>query len=541
MNDSLTYIEALKVIKNTEYSSKKSIFIASSANLETLFHFIKANVAKSHDIELDIESNQFGTLRQYIVSSENKTNDILILFPWDLIGSLNWRLGVKVIDVAHIKEIKETLSLIHKKKFKNIIYFSCPLPPGFLNPFQRETLENELSSNINLIGAKNISNVFCLNNFVNTGNPFDNTKLDRIAKEIIDFTDNRKESKKILVTDLDETLWRGILGEDGIEKISADQDQNSFPHFIYQSYLKSLKDRGILLAICSKNDFDLVEEALQSKSFILNMDDFVNVKASYERKSEAIKKISKELNLGLEHFIFIDDNPVEIHEVENALPNVRCFSFKKDLNYLNETFLVLENLFQSSEITQEDKKRTEMYKASTLKVSHKNHEDMDISDYLKSLNMQIIIHDRSESNYDRAIQLINKTNQFNINGIRRDQKEILNIIKNGGKLITAELSDINGSHGEIISFLINDNNLVESFVMSCRVFQREIELFFLDYVIQNISQSIELNFKNTKRNKPVQIFLERLNVKDTDEQITICAETINPFKDSINKIFKDNI
>ena len=77
--------------------------------------------------------------------------------------------------------------------------------------------------------------------------------------------------------------------------------------------------------------------------------------------------------------------------------------------------------------------------------------------------------------------------------------------------------------------------------MSCRVFQREIELFFLDYVIQNISQSIELNFKNTKRNKPVQIFLERLNVKDTDEQITICAETINPFKDSINKIFKDNI
>ena len=115
MNDSLTYIEALKVIKNTEYSSKKSIFIASSANLETLFHFIKANVAKSHDIELDIESNQFGTLRQYIISSENKTNDILILFPWDLIGSLNWRLGVKVIDVAHIKEIKETLSLIHKK------------------------------------------------------------------------------------------------------------------------------------------------------------------------------------------------------------------------------------------------------------------------------------------------------------------------------------------------------------------------------------------------------------------------------------------
>ena len=76
-------------------------------------------------------------------------------------------------------------------------------------------MENELSSNINLIGAKNISNVFCLNNFVNTGNPFDNTKLDRIAKEIIDFTDNRKESKKILVTDLDETLWRGILGEDG--------------------------------------------------------------------------------------------------------------------------------------------------------------------------------------------------------------------------------------------------------------------------------------------------------------------------------------
>ena len=95
------------------------------------------------------------------------------------------------------------------------------------------------------------------------------------------------------------------------------------------------------------------------------MDDFVNVKASYERKSEAIKKISKELNLGLEHFIFIDDNPVEIHEVENALPKVRCFSFKKDLNYLNETFLVLKTFF-NQEITQEDKKG-QMYKASTLR------------------------------------------------------------------------------------------------------------------------------------------------------------------------------
>jgi FkbH-like protein len=477
-----------------------------------------------------------------LISNTHNDREILFLFPWDLIESLNWRTGITSLDAEYQNELNQNFQLIDKQSFQEIFYFSAPLPPIFLNANERESLTSELKMLASKLGSTIIDNGICLKNFISNGCPFDNLCLDETAKEILlALNISNNEAKKIIITDLDETFWKGVLGEDGLDGISAETDPSSHIHFVYQGYLKILKERGILLAICSKNDLDLVEEALRTKPFLVKHEDFVAIKASYERKSIMIRELSKELNLGLEHFVFIDDNPVEVNEILEYLPEVNTFLFPKDLNGLNKIFTELEVKVATSKITAEDKNRTKMYK-NIVQTSHDlKNEIIDLSDYLQSLKMQVTIHDRSKDDNQRAIQLINKTNQFNLNGIRRDEKEVLEIIKNGGNLYSASLSDKNGEHGEVISILIDSTNTALSFVMSCRVFQRDLEYYFLRYLLKNVTPKLKIIFKSTERNKPASMFINKIFNNSNDDVYEVDLVKIKPWDSGLNKIFIDTI
>jgi len=541
-NKSLTYLQALKVIKNTATDKSESRSITCSVNIDPLIHFLRANMIQSYDADLLISTNEFGTLKQHLISNTHNDREILFLFPWDLIESLNWRTGITSLDAEYQNELNQNFQLIDKQSFQEIFYFSAPLPPIFLNANERESLTSELKMLASKLGSTIIDNGICLKNFISNGCPFDNLCLDETAKEILlALNISNNEAKKIIITDLDETFWKGVLGEDGLDGISAETDPSSHIHFVYQGYLKILKERGILLAICSKNDLDLVEEALRTKPFLVKHEDFVAIKASYERKSIMIRELSKELNLGLEHFVFIDDNPVEVNEILEYLPEVNTFLFPKDLNGLNKIFTELEVKVATSKITAEDKNRTKMYK-NIVQTSHDlKNEIIDLSDYLQSLKMQVTIHDRSEDDNQRAIQLINKTNQFNLNGIRRDEKEVLEIIKNGGNLYSASLSDKNGEHGEVISILIDSTNTALSFVMSCRVFQRDLEYYFLRYLLKNVTPKLKIIFESTERNKPASMFINKIFNNSNDDVYEVDLVKIKPWDSGLNKIFIDTI
>jgi FkbH-like protein len=541
-NKSLTYLQALKVIKNTANDKSESRSITCSVNIDPLIHFLRANMIQSYDADLLISTNEFGTLKQHLISNTHNDREILFLFPWDLIESLNWRTGITSLDAEYQNELNQNFQLIDKQSFQEIFYFSAPLPPIFLNANERESLTSELKMLASKLGSTIIDNGICLKNFISNGCPFDNLCLDETAKEILlALNISNNEAKKIIITDLDETFWKGVLGEDGLDGISAETDPSSHIHFVYQGYLKILKERGILLAICSKNDLDLVEEALRTKPFLVKHEDFVAIKASYERKSIMIRELSKELNLGLEHFVFIDDNPVEVNEILEYLPEVNTFLFPKDLNGLNKIFTELEVKVATSKITAEDKNRTKMYK-NIVQTSHDlKNEIIDLSDYLQSLKMQVTIHDRSKDDNQRAIQLINKTNQFNLNGIRRDEKEVLEIIKNGGNLYSASLSDKNGEHGEVISILIDSTNTALSFVMSCIVFQRDLEYYFLRYLLKNVTPKLKIIFKSTERNKPASMFINKIFNNSNDDVYEVDLVKIKPWDSGLNKIFIDTI
>jgi FkbH-like protein len=281
-----------------------------------------------------------------------------------------------------------------------------------------------------------------------------------------------------------------------------------FPHFIYQSYLKLLKHHGVLVAGVTKNDPDLAVAPLKLSEAVLSADDFVAIVASYHPKSAQLAQLAERLNLGLDSFVFVDDNPVEIAEVSTALPQVRTVQFPARAGALPELLDGLSILFHREEVTGEDRDRTSMYRRMLDGMVPKDVGGADLSTFLSSLEMRLKILDRTTGDSTRAIQLINKTNQFNLNGVRRSPQEVGAILARGGRLFTASLEDRHGSHGEILSCLLDNEGRVLSLVMSCRVFQRRVEHAFLVWLSKGRPSGVRLEFIETERNAPLRQFLE---------------------------------
>jgi len=361
----ISFLEASKLIKNVRGLPTKNLRIKSSASLHQLHLYLKAFGAKS-GLDLKIEEIEFGTLRQSLYQEDIEVNDILILFPWDFLGSLDWRTGIssKHVNISSaLKEIDDFFDLVSSKVGSNF-FLEAELPPVTGLKSDIYILLNYISFSarrLNCFVWK--SNFFCLKTYLANGCPFSSDSLSHVCEDIVsNIIKSTNLPKKVIVTDLDFTFWHGILGEDGPDGIKYLPDGTGYVHFIYQTYLKKLKESGVLLCISSKNDANLVEEAFSYNQFIVSYDDFVSIRASYNPKSSNIENLSHELNLGLNDFVFIDDNPIEIEEVKTALPAVTCIQFPKETEQFSNMMQQLHTVFQISKVTTEDKNRTSFYK-----------------------------------------------------------------------------------------------------------------------------------------------------------------------------------
>src|SRR5262249_46020921 len=290
------------------------------------------------------------------------------------------------------------------------------------------------------------------------------------------------EPAKLLISDLDNTMWSGVIAEDGVDGISWEAHGAGYRHFVYQTFLRRLKGEGVLLAAVSRNSPEVALAPLAPGRMTLNETDFVSVVASYHAKSAQIRELAKQLNLGLDAVVFVDDNPVELQEVGQQLPTVQCVAFPKHDDGLAELLRDLNRRFGRRDLTAEDRGRTEMYRRRLEGMVPQAAEGADLHEFLRELKMRLILHDRSSGDRARAVQLINKTNQFNANGRRITDDAVAGILASGGRLLTATLEDRTGSHGEILALLIDGNGLVHAFVLSCRVFQRRVEQAFCTWL-----------------------------------------------------------
>lgn len=304
------------------------------------------------------------------------------------------------------------------------------------------------------------------------------------------------KSKKCLVLDLDNTLWGGVIGDDGVEHIELGLETAIGEAYLqFQKYIGELKDRGITLAISSKNERDVVSSGLKHPEMYLKEAEFTSIKANWEPKYLNIKQIAKEINIGIDSLVFIDDNPVERASVKEQLPQVEVPNIQDEvIDYID--YIDRNGYFESVGISQDDLKRKEYYE------SNRNREEectkfTSYEDFLASLEMISEIEFFKPVYLERIAQLTNKTNQFNLTTKRYTLQEIKEIYNNNNVLkIYGRLKDKFGDNG-LISVVIGEikgNDLhVSLWIMSCRVLKRGMELAMFDKIVEFCRQ------KNVKR------------------------------------------
>lgn len=319
--------------------------------------------------------------------------------------------------------------------------------------------------------------------------------------------------KKVLILDLDNTLWGGIIGDDGLDNIKLGPgDPISESFFRFQEYIKAIQNTGVLLAICSKNELTNALDGLSHEHSILKKNDFISIKANWNSKSSNIIEIANDLNLGLDSFVFIDDNPAEREEVRQRLPEVSVPDIGKDINdyikIINQC-----NYFDRLEWSEEDTRRTNLYIENNERADELN-KFSDYQEYLESLEMKAIVKEFDIENSNRIHSLINKTNQFNLTTKRYTMSEVNDIKDRKDKIgIYGKLTDKFGDNG-LITVLAgsvdfkNSSFTIDIWCMSCRVFKRDMEFYFFNKLVDKVKALNLITIKGiyipSKKNKVVE-------------------------------------
>lgn len=287
--------------------------------------------------------------------------------------------------------------------------------------------------------------------------------------------------KKCVVLDLDNTLWGGIIGEDGLGGIELGDDFPGKAYRDFQRYLMHLKSKGVMLAVASRNNpEDAYEVFDKHDAMVLSRKDIAAFEIHWESKVESIKRVAKKLNIGLDALVFVDDNPKEIGEVSERLPEVACVTVPEEIAYL-PGLLAETDLFDFAEVTDEDRRRAEMMAADNIRQQAQ--ETMSEDDFRKSLNLKIDVFAAQKQHLARITQLINKTNQFNLTTLRRTQDEVEAFADSKDTLVLGmDIKDKYGDYGLVGVAILKKQNkvcIIDTLLMSCRVLGRGAEATFI--------------------------------------------------------------
>jgi len=334
------------------------------------------------------------------------------------------------------------------------------------------------------------------------------------------------QARKLLVLDLDDTVWGGIVGDAGWENLRLgghDAEGEAFVDF--QRACKALTRRGVVLGIVSKNEESTALEAIRKHpEMVLREDDFVGWRINWQDKARNIAELATELNLGLQSVVFIDDNPVERARVRETLPEVLVPEWPEDKVLYPSTLLGLR-CFDTPAITKEDAERTQLY-GSERKRDALLKQVGSLDEWLKGLGIKVKAEAVNPANLARTTQLLNKTNQLNLTTRRLAEPELLEWLKSPDRALWAvTVSDRFGDAGltGIVSLEARDGvGRIVDFVLSCRVMGRKIEETMLHLAVTEAARrglaSLEANYLPTKKNKPVHSFFLACGWKSDDEK-----------------------
>jgi len=468
-----------------------------------------------HDLFNDFNLNfdYVGNFNDSFYTKKNHDIFLFTIFIQDLIDETEEENKLK----KRIRLIETNLVNLIKNKLNK---FNGPVIICLSNHIERNLIENlknnnyleKLSQNIKkkLANLKN-NNLFVINldaffslygfnNIFNSRNLylanmrlslFGLEKMIYQVKSII----NRiyYPAKKVLILDCDDTLWGGIIGEDGIENIQLGQDGYGKVFTDFQKSIKKISREGTILCVCSKNNLEDVMNVFENhKHMVLKKNDILSFKVNWKEKYINIKELADQLSLGLDSFVFWDDNPIERAKVRKFLPEVETIEPDNEIvNWPNQ----LKNLdfFSKFNLTKDDKKKLKQYRIRSKFVDDKNNAKEELL-YLKSIKLKAKILKISSSNLMRASQLTMKTNQFNLRTIRYTQNDIVQLNKVSKNLVfLISLKDVYGDHGivslVIVKYIKNNNYFLDTFLMSCRVLGRKLETWILRELFKKLNKN----------------------------------------------------
>lgn len=336
----------------------------------------------------------------------------------------------------------------------------------------------------------------------------------------------RGKSRKCLILDLDNTVWGGVIGDDGLEGIQIAQgDATGEAHLMVQRLALALRERGIVLAVSSKNDDDIARKPFREHPEMLLHEDHIAVfQANWRDKPTNIKAIAEELSLGLDSMVLLDDNPVERGLVRQILPEVAVPELPED-PALYGRVLSAAGYFESVTFSAEDLKRAEYYQDNARRIALQKQAG-DVDAYLTSLDMEITFHPFDRTGRSRIAQLINKSNQYNLTTRRYTEAEVSEVEADRRCFtLQVRLSDIFGDNGMISVVICRQTGSatweIDTWLMSCRVLGRRVQ----EAVLQEVLRHAALNgierlvgiYRPTERNKMVEEHYSQLGF----EQISV--------------------
>ncbi len=546
----MNLLEALERLNQptAESALPLRVFLAcgfTPLHLETFLAAHLRNLCPARRVEL--KSGLFGDLIGNLERLRPEEHDALaVVIEWP---DLDSRLGVRILGGWQVEKLADILEAVNHSlaRLENALRaippalptYVClptlPLPPLFYTGTRQSSvfelsLRHSLASfaeaislnrQLSVVSAQRLDSNsparqrFDLRAEITQGFPYKTShasELGRLFAELI----CPSEAKKGLITDLDDTLWAGLLGEVGVEGIRWHLEEHAQLHGLYQQFLASLASAGILIGAASKNEPALVDQALQRDDLLISKTNIFPIEAHWQPKSESVGRILKKWNVLAESVVFIDDSPMEVAEVQRVFPKMECIVFPKD-DYpaFSELLTHLRGCFAKTAISKEDTLRLESIRASSLVEEPAGSGHGSLDDFLQQAKGRLRF-DLSKSVEDtRAFELVNKTNQFNLNGKRYDAAAWAKLLGDSQTyLVTVSYEDKFGKLGRIavlIGRLAEEKFFVESWVMSCRAFSRRIEFHCLRYIFEKFAAAeIVFDVQATNRNGPLLEFLKQM-------------------------------
>ncbi|RIH65697.1 HAD-IIIC family phosphatase [Mariniphaga sediminis] len=522
----------LKKNLKKDFSNLKKIKVAVLGDTATQF-LVQAIRGEGFEegFDLEIWEADFNQIERQVLDHTSELYEfnpqIVVIFQSShkLLGKYNKQKPEKQNQFAlgELEQIKDLTSNITGALEAKLIYynyteiddavfgnFANKTPGSFL--FQLRKLNYELmclaseNPNIYLCDISSVQNrlgkvdFFKPSIYINTEMVLNIDALPAVASATVRLISALQgKIKKCVILDLDNTLWGGVIGDDGLENIQIGSLGIGKAFTEFQYWIKKLKNRGVIVAVCSKNTESVAKEPFEKHpDMVLRLDDISVFIANWENKADNIRQIQSILNIGFDSMVFLDDNPFERNIVRENIPEICVPELPEDpADYLE--YLYSLNLFETVSYSKEDADRTKLYQIEAQRVSNQK-KYTNVDDFLKSLDMYSLVEPFNKFNTPRVAQLTQRSNQFNLRTIRYTEADIERISASGEHhSFTFTLEDKFGDNGLICVVILKQESsdvlFVDTWLMSCRVLKRGMENFVLNILVDF---ALEMGFSTLK-------------------------------------------